>query len=923
MASGDLKKVMGGLLKQKSKRIVTGTVRSGRRTDIMTVGKQGRYLKYRTPKTGEVTDIALLPTIKAAVMHSKRGKIEIKKYDYREKVRRRKVSTLICLVLDASSSMVMDAKMKSIKDALGELMLDAYQKRDRISLVSCYGRSAEVVLPFTSSIEKGKQYIEKLAFGGTTPLAAGIRRGLENLRAKLRIEKDTNPLLIVVTDGSANTPIVPGEDIEHEILDSCASIENAHIPTLIIDVSLTGTRLGENMAKVSGGTYYKLKHEEVLETSTKMEEVIDFDSVLEYVSLGLIDPNFKGAVFHSEKKKVVRAVLEFVDALSLELKAISDCHAGCDPRDPESFCYACRLRYLDAEKPPEIKTTLKTFPIVQLDKEYTTSDMMGEIYVRFLATTSKLSEANRGILYIENIDKLDKDIAGIIAETLRDRSYTLERKSMTFPCKFSVVGTLSRKDAKVPAGLAEQITLFVASEKKSGEGKLGYRTKYIQYRKEFDSDPANFQTKLDRMRREWIFDYLKARKMMLEVQIPDVLSKALEHYSTELSTEQCFPPKLKGLAKVVAAKKLSPVVRDVDAAEAIELIKKQERELAGGKMSIPMILQPFVSIAEAVAEAEVLKDKLLLLLVSMQDVGGAFIRGFDPDSVRSALRYLQEMEFTIKSVKGCRYGCDPEKPEEFCPECRLKYEYDKIEPEDQKLPVVFLPENVSLEGLKGSVFVNYIVRPNLLTRAHRGIMFVENIDKLDYAVETALASALTSGKNSVERNGTVVELPCRILLIATVADPDAELHPLVQDRLTVLLEAMPEDRTLIKLRALEYLEEFGSRPDMFSSKLMSGKDEARDSVMKGKEFMPEIKILDTQLDLVARMCAEFDVEGNNTEFKIESVAKSLAAIRKDRRVSDADIVAAAQMVIPLTTSSRQETRDEVAESIRNMVLQYA
>ena len=55
------------------------------------------------------------------------------------------------------------------------------------------------------------------------------------------------------------------------------------------------------------------------------------------------------------------------------------------------------MRYLDAEEPPEFKTVLRTFPIVQLDKEHTTKDMMGEIYIRFLATTSDLSEVNRGI----------------------------------------------------------------------------------------------------------------------------------------------------------------------------------------------------------------------------------------------------------------------------------------------------------------------------------------------------------------------------------------------------------------------------------------------------------------------------------------------------------------------------------------------
>jgi Mg-chelatase subunit ChlI len=635
-----------------------------------------------------------------------------------------------------------------------------------------------------------------------------------------------------------------------------------------------------------------------------------------------VDPNFKGAVFQSKKSPVVRSVLEFVDALSLEFKAI-DCASGCDPGDPESFCYECRLRYLDAAEPPEFKTVLRTFPIIQLDKEHTTKDMMGDIYIRFLATTSDLSEVNRGVLFIENIDQLDKDIIDMLAQTLRDREYTLEKdgKSMTFPCKFSLIGTLSKKDARIDASLEKQITLLVSGEEE--EDDLEYRTKYIQYKKDYDADPAAFQTRIERARREWILDYLRARKIMPTVTLPEALDKALDRYSTVISSDECFPPKLKGLAKVIAARNLKTEVSDADAAEAIEIIRKQEREQAEGDIDIPPVFQPFVGVAEAVAEAEVLKDKLLLLLVSMEEISGALIRGFNPDAVRSALRYLQEMEFTIKVVEGCRQSCDPSRPEEFCPECRIKFENDEINIMEEKLPVVFLPKDVDVPALKGSVFVNYVVRPNLLTRAHRGILFVENIDELEYEMETALASALTTGRNTVEAEGKVVEQPCRILLITTIGDLAADIHPLLSGRLSVLLEATPEDRTLIRLRALEYLEEFGTQPELFSSGIMASKEESRKNVLTGQELLPEIQISDTQLDLIARMCAEFDVEGNSNEFRIESVAKSLAAMNAEKRVEDEHIVNAAQMVIPLSASSKKETREELAESIRQMVLQYA
>ena len=63
----------------------------------------------------------------------------------------------------------------------------------------------------------------------------------------------------------------------------------------------------------------------------------------------------------------------------------------------------------------------------------------------------------------------------------------------------------------------------------------------------------------------------------------------------------------------------------------------------------------------------------------------------------------QEMEFSIDIAKGCLVNCDPKRPEEFCAKCRLDYEYDRMEIEKQKLPVVFLPGTVTLEGLRGSV----------------------------------------------------------------------------------------------------------------------------------------------------------------------------------------------------------------------------
>lgn len=922
MASEDLKKAIDELLKKKTKRIVTGTVRTGRRTDILTVGKQGRYIRYRAPKGGDVSDIALLPTIKSAILHSKGGKIQVRKRDYKEKVRRRKISTLICLVLDTSSSMVMDAKMRGIKDALNEMMLDAYQKRDRISLVIAYGRSADVVLPFTGSVEKGQQFIDQIQFGGTTPLAAGLRRGLENLRSKIRIEKDTNPLLVVVTDGIANTPLVPGEDVTGELRETCAIIERTGIPTLIIDVSIDGSSMAKEIARLSDGRYFKIDHGDALDTPVQLQEVMKFDNVLDIVSMALVDPDLKGIVFKKEDRETVTRVLEFLDSLAIEFKAVSDCQSGCDPGDPDAFCYSCRLKYGDVSgEGLEIPSTLRTYPIVSLDSMGTKEELMGEIFVRFLSTPSYLNKVNRGILFIKDIDLLEPEVAEILVDALRTREYTLEKNGMrmTFPTKFTVVGTLNGKENESLRKLKDQITIMVDTDK---EEDLEYRTKYIQYQKDFDADPANFEARLDRKRRERVFEIIKARKILPDVNTPELLDLAIEQMGAELSDEDCFPPKLKSLARIIAAKKLNTEVSEREAVEAIEMMRRQER-LRPGNLRLAPHMVPFIKIAESVAEAEIVRDKIVSMLVAKDEIGGLMIKGFDEDAVRTALRSLQDMNFNILVPEGCKVGCDPERPSSFCASCRLKFENDELELGERPMPIVFLPRNIGLKHLKGEIFVNYVVSPNLLTRANRGIVFIEDIDELSPEVADAMAQVMSTGKNTLEKGSVIVENPCRVLVVATTSEDDAEIHPIIMNHMAAIIEASDEDRTLKRLKSLQYLEEFGTNPEMFSEMVLRSDSVNVKAVQEGQEIIGEVSISDAQLDLIARICNEFGVEGNSTEFNVEKVAKTLTAVRGEKRVNDRDIITAARMVIPLASLSSEEMQNFISKSLREMVLQHA
>lgn len=239
----------------QKKRLASGRLKSGRRAEVLTKSKRGRYVRYRMP--GEkITDIAIAPTVRAAAFHAKDGKLEILKGDIREKVRRRRVSSLITVVFDTSGSMDEHDKIMITKGVVVALLKDAYQRRDRVSLVTYSGRSSQLVLPFTSSVEAAKRYLEKVPFGGTTPMAAGMMTGLDTILREVKKEPSAVPILVLVTDGTANCALHLGGNIRREILQVCKQIASQHVNMLMVDISPTGSKLVKEMAEQSKGSYY-------------------------------------------------------------------------------------------------------------------------------------------------------------------------------------------------------------------------------------------------------------------------------------------------------------------------------------------------------------------------------------------------------------------------------------------------------------------------------------------------------------------------------------------------------------------------------------------------------------------------------------------------------------------------------------------
>lgn len=177
------------------------------------------------PAHGKTSDIAFDATIRAAAPYQKRRSDKRKRLafaiepeDLQRKVRVKKMANLVLFLVDASWSMAVAERMNATKGAILSLLMDAYQRRDRVGLIVFQKDRATLVLPPTNSIMLAQRALRDIPVGGKTPLSAGLLMAADILRQEQITHPDVEPLLIVLTDGAGNVslgPLPPQDESYH------------------------------------------------------------------------------------------------------------------------------------------------------------------------------------------------------------------------------------------------------------------------------------------------------------------------------------------------------------------------------------------------------------------------------------------------------------------------------------------------------------------------------------------------------------------------------------------------------------------------------------------------------------------------------------------------------------------------------------
>jgi len=210
---------------------------AGRRSRTYSDRKRGRYIMAR-PSIGKADDLAFDATVRAAAPYQRR-RTELKRKrnvafavqpgDYQRKVRVRRAANLVLFLVDASWSMAVAERMAATKGAILSLLTDAYQRRDRVGLITFQKDRSLLILPPTNSVQSAERALRDIPVGGKTPLSAGLSMAYDVLMREKTLHPDVLPLLIILTDGAGNVSMghLPPQEEAQRIAEMIAD-ENIH-----------------------------------------------------------------------------------------------------------------------------------------------------------------------------------------------------------------------------------------------------------------------------------------------------------------------------------------------------------------------------------------------------------------------------------------------------------------------------------------------------------------------------------------------------------------------------------------------------------------------------------------------------------------------------------------------------------------------
>ena len=294
--------------------------------------------------------------------------------------------------------------------------------------------------------------------------------------------------------------------------------------------------------------------------------------------------------------------------------------------------------------------------------------------------------------------------------------------------------------------------------------------------------------------------------------------------------------------------------------------------------------------------------KLALLLNAVSPaIGGVLVRGEKGTAKSTMVRGLAALLPPVPVVPGCPYSCDPAAPDPACP----AGPHGAVAAELRPVTLAELPVGATEDRLTGSLDIERVLtagttafQPGLLAAAHRGVLYVDEVNLLHDHLVDLLLDAAALGVNYVEREGVSVRHASRFLLVGTMNPEEGELRPQLLDRfgLTVQVTAStdPAERAEVVRRRLA----FEADPDAFGRRFAADTAALAEQVAAARTRLPRVELPDAALRQICAVCGAFGVDGMRADLVAARTAIALAAWGGRDVVTEEDVRIAARLALP-------------------------